>query len=202
MEKARRRTALAAKRNGVYAVDSATGGPEALRVVEEEGPFDLFVIDVMIREYYDCRYDEWGYQTFVDTEAAERRKVLEGSSPMKTLTCSIAVAATLLSACSGSTPSSPTASTPVIGSVVITASANVAAGEDVEYTFDVTPSTNARTVWRIDFGDRSRTVGFSGASSRVTLSHLYRAAGSYTVTAHASVDSNPDVAGTLDVNVS
>jgi CheY-like chemotaxis protein len=31
-----------------YAVDTAPDGPEALRIVEQEGPFDLFVIDVFM----------------------------------------------------------------------------------------------------------------------------------------------------------
>ena len=33
-----------------YAVDAVSGGPEALKVVEDEGPFDLFVIDVVMPE--------------------------------------------------------------------------------------------------------------------------------------------------------
>ena len=123
---------------------------------------------------------------------------------MKKLTCSIVVAGTLLSACSGSTPSSPSASTPVsIGSVVITPSKNVAAGEGVEFTFEVTLSTNAATTWLIDFGDRSNTAtAIIGASTRVTASHVYRAAGSYKVTAYVSVGTVNVATGTLDVNVS
>ena len=31
-----------------YAVDTASDGPEALRIVENEGPFDLFVLDVIM----------------------------------------------------------------------------------------------------------------------------------------------------------
>lgn len=31
-----------------YAVDTASDGPEALSIVKEEGPFDLFVIDVIM----------------------------------------------------------------------------------------------------------------------------------------------------------
>ena len=33
-----------------YAVDTASGGPEALKIVEHEGSFDLFVIDVLMPE--------------------------------------------------------------------------------------------------------------------------------------------------------
>jgi hypothetical protein len=40
------------------------------------------------------------------------------------------------------------------------------------------------------------------ASGRLTWSHVYRAAGSYTVKVFASVDRDNVAAGTLDVNVS
>jgi CheY-like chemotaxis protein len=39
-----------ALRDAGYAVDTAVGGPEALSIVEHEGTFDLFVLDVMMPE--------------------------------------------------------------------------------------------------------------------------------------------------------
>ena len=85
-------------------------------------------------------------------------------------------------------PTSPTVPVSTAPQVAITA-ATPRGSSPTNFTFELN-RTDVAGVWRVDFGDDT-PVGIFGPGSRVTTTHLYRAAGTYLVTARVNVDGEP-----------